>query len=193
MTYSKLVDEIRKIIDPTHPQHMWPTSLADACVRWRQAIDVHGADAEDYSTDLSATRNGAAFETTLYNGLYNWWTRAHGADAFRNAWREFWYSATFNLGILPPSGGPCPNYGGNLIFGIELSSAIISVADAGIYNDLYSEFGSIIWNGNIKAQNLAAIFHARTTSTDITNRIDGRDTTPPPVGPLEIYNLCTIF
>ena len=188
---SKLVPELRKIFDPSFEGFYWSESRSDTVTRISAAHDLYASDAVDYSGDAVATKNPGAFRSTLDSELWDTWTAAEAADAFRDAWIAYWTGGTFAVGALPPPTGVCANVGGDSIFSVEFTSVITIINAAPLRAALYAEFRNLGTNGYTKAVAIANAFHAATTN-NLTVRIDGLDTTPPPVGPLPIYNVCGV-
>lgn len=196
LSQSTLETEFRKIIDPDFASFGgFPGSISEAQSRWATAYDTYASAATDISGDSVASKNKPGFQSALaflQNNSY-----AQAAADFRTAVETYWTGATFAVGALVAgTGSPCPNVGGNSIFGTETTSlvtAILSGVMATFQTGLVSEFTSVSDNGAAKAAALAALFHTATT-TGFQVLITGLDTTPPGSGgPLPITNTCTIF
>lgn len=192
LSASTLAGELRKIFDPGAGGFGWPASRSAAIASITAAYDTYASDAVDYSGDAVASKSPSGFQAALAAAFSDTWTAADAADAFRDAWIAYWTGATFAVGAPPPPSGQCPNSGGNTVFSVEISSAVTIINGAPLRASLLYEFGNLGIDGDAKATAIAAAFHAATTN-DITCRIDGLDSTPPPTGPLPIFNLCRVF
>ena len=200
LSHATLVDEIRKIVDPTHPDHHYPTSYADAAQRWTDAYaTIYAGDAEDYSGDAVATKNDAGCLAILAANMPSNWTATQAATMWQNAFEALWTGGIFGVGSFGAPGGECPNVGGTMIFSVEISSLVTVVSGATLKIALIPEFNDLSYGdleqyGYNKANDLADIFHAHIILlSSLTTLITGLDTTPPPVGPLPCANTCHIY
>lgn len=192
-----LKNEILKIIDKDNPSFTgFPANVAAAAAKWKTAYDTYASAATRAGGAAVASKNPAGFESTLAAQLpagNPGGTEAQAATAFANAWVSYWTGATFSTGApFPVHNSPCPNVGGNTIFGSITSSAVTVVTPAPLISALTTEFANDTLDVNVAATNIANAFHAATTA-NITVLTSGLDTTPPSTGPLPITNTCTVF
>lgn len=186
-----LVEEFRKIIDPSYVGFAGhPESAMEAAQRWTDAYSTYAMSAEDASTDIVVTTNRAGFQAALNFVVPG--TALGAAQQFGAAFQAFWTGAIFAIGIpiVGVGKGSCQNVGGNGIFGVEISSVVLSVINVALITNLTSEFSEASEDGADKADKLATIFHDATTQ-DILVLITGTDTTVPT--PLPITNTCQVF
>lgn len=158
---------------------------------WAAAYDDYAREAEDVSGERPLTVNAPGFRQSL-----NFRSSRHPsiiAAQFEAGFRAYWTGAVFVFGVPPPPVPPCPNVGGNTIFGIELSSVVSAVTPGVMFSQIFPEF-SMAFRGDTIASRASAIAAAmhRATTTAVLVLISGTDTTPPIAGPLPIVNLCGI-
>jgi hypothetical protein len=189
---NKLAADLRRFLDPDDPSFAWPPTRDAAITLWSNAYDTYGSDAVDYSGDAVASKNPTGFRSALAAAFSYTWTAGEAANAFRDAWIAYWTGGVFSIGTVPPPTGACANAGGNGIFSTELSSIVTLINGAPLRAALLAIFQDLGIDGADKADEIAAAFHAATT-TNIQVTISGLDTTPPPTGPLPIVNVCTVF
>jgi len=186
-----LINEFRKIVDPNYGGFEGhPESVAEAAQRWTDAYSTYAVSAEDASTDIVVTTNSPGFQAALNFAVPG--TPIGAAQQFGAAFQAFWTGAIFAIGI-PIVGlgkGQCLNVGGTGMFGVEITSIVISVINVALITNLTSEFSEASEDGADKADKLATIFHDATTQ-DILVLITGTDTTVPT--PLPITNTCQVF
>lgn len=182
---SVLKEELLKLLDEGHAEFAgFPSSASDAAQNWADAYDTYAADAEDVSGDAVASANAAGFKSALVfaDGTP---TPVASSLEYDAAFVAYWTGATFAVGT-PPSSGT----GGNGTFGVELSSAVVSVIPAvlgGLMATILAAIDSD-QDPDVKAGKFADAFHDATTSAVLV-LISGLDTTPPPGGgPLPIVN-----
>lgn len=204
-----LKDEILKIIDKDNPNFVgYSDDYTVTATNWANAYDTYARNAEDISGDVLVTANKPGFIAALAAGLATSVTPASAAAAYEAAFVIYWTAATFSIGIPPvvDPESPCPNVGGNLIFGVEISSiaapipAVLGTLLTTIWNtpppvgtspDLDPNPDIYTLNNDYIADKLAQAFHTATTTAVIVT-ISGTDTTPPTAGPLPIVNICTV-
>jgi hypothetical protein len=184
-----LTDEIRKIIDSTHPEFTsLPATAAETASRWTDAYDTYAINATDVSSDALILANKAGFESALLASLpaAEAGSAVGAAQAFENAFIAYWTAATFGvLTIPPPPNDPGSNSG---VFSQETTSIVTTIVPGVLLALLTAEFSIIDFaSDEEKAASLADAFHNATTSAVIV-LITGIDTTPSPSGPLPITN-----
>jgi len=198
LSQATLKTELLKIMDPDNPSFVGhPDNVNDAAANWAAAYDTYALNAADYSGDALASANAPGFETTLANMLPAGdpgGTAATAAAAFEAAFIMYWTGAVFAVGIVPPPTGVCPNIGGNTIFGLEATSAVITIVPNILIPLLVAAWANPLGteDPDAAATIAASAFHTATT-TAVFVLISGTDTTPPPAGPLPITNTCTVF
>ena len=186
---SSLESKLRQVFES--PESF--TSRQQAEARWARIYDEYASNAEDISTDRVATKNSIGFRRAL--NFQNNLTTARFARQIEQGFLSYWTGATFAVGIPPAGTGvPCPNVGGNSIFGIEASSVVITTTPNVMFSNLFPVLRSFTrtTSAQQKAREIAQAMHTATT-TAIFVLISGTDTTPGPGGPLPITNTCTIF
>jgi hypothetical protein len=194
LSVATLTAELRKIMDPAYEGFSYPTSRAAAISRWTSAYDTYAQEAVDASGDEVSAANAAGFSAAITSGWIDAWTYEEAASAFRDAFIAYWTGATFAVGSLIGGTGTvgCQNQGtGNRIFGVEYTSVVSNVNDAALYAALLNELSILRVDGAVKAQAIAEIFHAATIS-GVLVQISGLDTTPPPINPQPVTNVCVI-
>lgn len=192
LNQTTLENNIRALIDPTYDGFIgYPSTKAAGIANWANAYDGYALSAVDLSGDSVVTTNKAGFisELTTYMPDPLTGSPEDAAEAFEKAFTAYWTAATFAVGIPPTPTGPCPNIGGNLIFGIETSSVVSSITPNVLKNLLIVEFGIFSADGAQKAADIASCLHT-TTTTAVFVTITGTDTTTPT--PLPITNTCVI-
>ena len=169
------------------------TSRRQAEAKWARIYDEYASQAEDASGDRVLSKSNAGFRRAL--NFQNNLTTARFARQIELGFLSYWTGATFAIGKpVPGTGVPCPNVGGNSIFGIEASSVVIATTPNVMFGNLFPvlrSFGRTTTAAQ-KAREIAQAMHLATT-TAIFVLISGTDTTPGPGGPLPITNTCTIF
>lgn len=195
MAYSRssMLTEMRKFMDINHGSFEgFPSSPSDFAAKMKTAYNAAATVAEDISTDVPAAVNDSSFESTLA-GLGNNESASGAASTWGDAFVGYWTAVAFNVGALVAgTGSPCPNAGGNGIFGVETTSLVTSALKTTLQGLLTTEFGSNSGDSDAKMNALADHFETA-TKADITVLITGLDTTPTPTGPLPITNTCTVF
>ena len=199
LSSDKLETEFRKVIDPLHPNFVNFSSDPDIAVRridaaekWATAFDNYGQDVENVNEDdFLSTPNKAGFKSAL---SFATTTPAQLAAEFGAAWTAYWTGLTFQLGTPGPinASGECPNVGGNLIFGVILSSVVTAVVPASLIAALTAIFLVRNADPESKASELADAFHVASVG-NVVVLTSGMDTTPPAAGPLPITNTCRLF
>ncbi len=194
-SYSVLVEGLRQICDPTHPNHAFPASRSEAIQRFTDAIvTAYSYKAEDISGDAVATLNEPGWLLALLSGLGPSWTAAAAAQGFGNAFAALWTGGAFAVGTPPAPGGECPNVGGTGIFSVENTSVVNSANGASVQADLLNCFNNLSSDGDAKMNEFATIIHNRSRSaSSVSVLISGLDSTPPPGGPIPITNTCRVF
>jgi hypothetical protein len=185
----KLEDEFRKMFDAEHADFVgWPPTKPDAAANWSDAYDLFASDAEDVSTDPVTVKNPSLFESTLAAALPGPdGTAVDAAQAFDDAFVQYWTGGVFAVGTPPPSG-----VGGTGVFSVELTSVVTVVAPNVLKGLLVPIFESLSSDPDQKAEDIAAAFETA-TKTAVTVLISGLDTTPPPSGPLPITNTDFVY
>lgn len=195
LSMDTLTDKIRRLTDPTHPNHAYPATRAAAIAAWRDAYDTYAAVAKDRSDDAVTSKSPSGFAGALSSGWSNAWTLGEAADAFVAACDAYWTGGVFAVGSMVPGtgSGSCQNVGGGTrIFALEQTSVVTVAVFTPRRPDFIDVFSDLTANGEQKAAEIADVFHYGTT-TDVTVLITGLDTTPPPVGPLPVTNTCKVF
>jgi hypothetical protein len=128
LSASKLKDELLKVLDSTNIHFVGNSAtIIAAANNWANAYDVYAKDATDLSGDAVVLTNKAGFASTLAAQIPpspNAGSYATTANAFDLAFIAYWTAATFRTGTPPTPTGLCPNTGGNMVFGIEATSAV---------------------------------------------------------------------
>ena len=185
-----LKSEFLKVIDSTDPGFVgYPATTNQAAINWATAYNTYATAAVDLSSDVLISANFPGFISQLNNGLIPVGTIATAAAAFEAAFVAYWTGAVFAVGIPPVPIGPCPNIGGTLVFGLEITSVVSAIMPNVLNGLLLGEFGILSADATAKATSLAAAFHTATT-TAVFVTIAGTDTTVPT--PLPITNTCNI-
>jgi len=185
---SKLSSSLRSLFE--NPDGI--SSAADAEAKWADAYNSYAMDAEDASGDRPAVTNQGGFLSTL--SLVEGATVAGAAQLFDAAFVTYWTGGVFVVGTpitVPPPG--CPSIGGTTIWATEITSLVTVVVPGVLAGLLAPILGSLSDSATpaSKANGIAGAFHQATT-TAVMVLMTGLDTTPPPVGPLPVTNLCTI-
>ena len=170
------------------------TDKPSAAANWADAFDAYGAGVTNINGDGPlAPPNKLGFQAALsFSGT----TSAQQAQEFATAWKAYFTALVFTPGTPGTiNGGPCPNLGGNTIFGIIASSTVTVINEIPLIAALQGHFDSFSGTDpEAAADALASIFHSHTiTLANLTVLTSGTDTTPPPAGPLPITNTCGVF
>lgn len=167
-------------------------SRQEAEQRWASIYDSYARGAEDTSGDSVLTVNAPGFRSAL---SFNTNLTAEGfAAQIEAGFITYWTGAIFSVGqLVVGTGVPCPNVGGNSIFGVEITSLVVTTVPNVMFGNLVPVLRSFTRTTTAaqKAQEIAQAMHQATTSA-IFVLITGTDTTPSPTGPLPITNTCTI-
>jgi hypothetical protein len=195
LSVTTLIDQIRRLTDPTHPNHAYPETRVAAISAWRDVYDTYAAVAKDRSDDVVSSKNPAGFAAALTSGWQSSWMIGVAVSTFVSALTAYWTGGAFAVGSLISGTGssPCVNAGsGTKVFAVEQTSVVTVSSFSPSYNDIYAVFRNLTEDGYQKAADLAAAFHSGTTN-NVTVLITGLDTTPPPTGPLPVTNTCKVF
>lgn len=203
LSESKLVTELRKIMDPSFEDFIPFGTVEDASdesgitdvrntmrQRWSSAYDAYASSAEDLSGDSVLTKFPAKFLNSLTFAEPG--TNETAALEFSTAWARYWTGGAFAIGKLVAGlGSPCPNVGlGTKLFAMEATSLVTVVNAFPLLAALVTEFSTVTESNKTRAENLAKIFHTATT-TQISVVITGVDATTPT--PLAVVNTYTVF
>lgn len=165
-----------------------------AAANWADAFDAYGSDVVNINEDGPALPpNKAGFQAALSFGGT---TSAQAAQEFAAAWKAYFTGLTFSPGSPGAiNAGPCPNIGGNTIFGVIASSGVTVVNEIPLIAALQAHFDTFSGTDPAAAADaLASIFHSHTiTLANLTVLTAGTDTTPPPAGPLPVTNTCGVL
>lgn len=187
-------DTLAGYLMPMLSQPQIVKSAQDAQNKWTSAYTRYASTATDVSTDMVASVNPTGFKSALaFNRSRDAKSISDFCSQMDMAFVNFWTGATFAIGIPPSPAAACASVGGNGIFGLEISSTVISVLPgvmAGKLLPILSELGSSESPAS-KADKIAKAMHDATTSAVLV-LITGTDTTPSPAGPLPITNTCRI-
>lgn len=198
-TLSQAILELLKSISTNQSEIIRRSEQAAA---WADAFHTYGQAVTNVNLDsfiptvppVPPVPNRDGFEAALtFTGV----TAAQQAQEFGAAWSAYWSGLTFAIGAPGAinGSGECPNIGGNLIFGVILSSAITVVNSVPLVEDLTEHFLTYSSTNRIEAADLlAGIFHDNTIDpVSISVLTTGTDTTPPAAGPLPVMNTCRVF
>jgi len=147
-----LESELLKLFDSSSASFVgYPTTAIAAANNWANAYDAYAKTAMDMSGDLLVTANKAGFASTLISQLPTDPTvgsYVNAANAFDAAFIIYWTAAIF--AFIPP----------------EASSIVTVIVPSTLANLLLPTFSDITAAGTaqIKAQQMAAAFHAATTT-----------------------------
>jgi len=189
---AKLKSDIESIFKDGSSKALSTEGVAEQ--RWASAYHAYASKAMDASNDMVASANQAGFRSALnFRVAKDSMTPLTIAQQLDLAFVSYWTGATFAVGIPPTPAAKCPSVGGNTIFSTEISSIVQTV----IPGTLLAQLTPIVTQKSKAAtlsdmaQQYADAFHTATT-TAVLVFITGLDTTPPPAGPLSVFNLCTI-
>jgi hypothetical protein len=170
------------------------TRRAAAAAAWADAFDTYAGGVKNANEDSALSGpNKAGFAAAL---SFTATTAAQTAQEFGAAWTAYFTGLTFTPGVPGPiNAAECPNIGGNLIFGIIISSSVTVVNAAPLIAQLTTHFTTFRGTDrDVAADTLAGIFHSNTVLlANLTVLTSGTDTTPPAAGPLPITNTCRVF
>jgi len=197
---AKLRTELAKVMDQDDPLFVgYPDTPVEIATNFCNAYNAYTLDATDASGDSFLTLpNLALMISTLVSNLPAavLGTPVLAAAAFEAAFVAYWSSSPVTFNILNLIGLPlCPNIGvppANDVWGLELTSVVTAVTPGVLQNLLLTMFSVNSIDTQAKITEMRDAFHIATTQA-VFATIIGTDTTPPPVGPYPISNLCTLF
>lgn len=159
--------------------------------KFSQIYHGYAQGAEDVSGECPDNLDRGKFERPL--SFETGQARQRFARQIESAFVAYWTGVTFPILVVPPATPPCPNVGGNGIFGAELSSLVLSVTAGAMYSAVLPILSKGEATADEAARRLADVMDSVTKSA-VTILITGQDTTPGGGGgPLPITNTCTVF
>jgi hypothetical protein len=150
----------------------------------------YAREAEDVSGERATNLDKAKFENAL--NLSRSRTARQFCKQLDRAFVAYWSGTVFAVGAPPTPTTACPNVGGTGVFSTETSSVVVSVTPEVLYRALLPIITQPEGSAKVQADKMAKAFDEATKSA-VAVLIQGQDTTPPPTGPLPIYNVCTVF
>jgi len=165
-------------------------SARQAEARFASVYHDYAKEVEDLSGDRAANLDKSKFESAL--NFRKSRTAKQFCKQLDEAFVRYWSGTVFAVGSLPSPTTSCPNVGGTGVFAVETLSTVVGVASGVLYRKLLPIITPTGGSAKSQAVKMARAFDEATKSA-VTVLIVGQDTTPPPTGPLPIYNVCTVF